>query len=362
MPKVEILSIDLIRVDADTQVRLATSETTVEDYAELISSCGGEWPLGNLDVFHDGTDYFCSDGFHRLLAARRVGRASVPCHVHVGTAKDARIFGMTANDEHGLRMTREDKRACVEWLLDNYPELSHEDVCAKAGVSRSTVTRFLREKNSKKQIASMTQSDQKTLDFSSENPEIDPKTDDPPFDPSPPPMTKAEAAAAAKREKQARILEAKKKKAAERAAAKRARAAERARKLLEKAKTKEEIRRLKEKQKAQEKAARAADRQAAREAAKEAAKAARLQAREEKRQAKLATLSPAEKTQLTRSLADQLITKSVNAFDDLSTLKKSPDFTHADADRLVKLVNALRGKSVHIVSVKLLQHVGCFIW
>jgi ParB-like chromosome segregation protein Spo0J len=102
--------------------------------------------MGAIHVFHDGTDYFVADGFHRTLAAIRAKRSSIPCTIHKGTAKDARIFGMTANDQHGLRMSHADKVNCVEWLLDNGGKMSHSKIAEKAGVSRSTVTRVLADR------------------------------------------------------------------------------------------------------------------------------------------------------------------------------------------------------------------------
>lgn len=154
MSKPETLSIDLIRIDGGSQARIKSSEETIEAYAELIDSSKGEWPFGPLDVFHDGSDYFLADGFHRTLAALRLNRASLPCRIHKGTAKDARIFGMTANDKHGLRMTRADKRACVEWLLDNGTKMTQVEIAEKAGVSHRTVKTVVAErKPAKGQIA-----------------------------------------------------------------------------------------------------------------------------------------------------------------------------------------------------------------
>lgn len=130
------LSFDLIRIDANTQNRIAIHEDTVEDYADVIRNTKpGEWPFPPLDVFHDGTEYFMASGFHRMLGAKRGGRESAPCVIHSGTVQDARIFGMTANDSNGLRMSRADKRACVEWLLDNGGKMLQKEIAEKAGVS-----------------------------------------------------------------------------------------------------------------------------------------------------------------------------------------------------------------------------------
>jgi uncharacterized ParB-like nuclease family protein len=157
------LSIDLIKLDGDTQSRLEINKDTVEDYAEILSAAqSGEWPFPPLDVFHDGKEYFAADGFHRCLGAKKAGRSSVPCVIHEGTAKDARIFGMTANDRNGLRMTRLEKRSNVEWLLDNGGKMPRKDIATSAGVSVRTVDSIISDRKPKLQIAvSPPQSDRK---------------------------------------------------------------------------------------------------------------------------------------------------------------------------------------------------------
>ncbi len=147
--KPQNLAISLLRMDLGTQNRLKINEETVADYEEKTKD-SDEWPFPPLDVFHDGTDatnYLVADGFHRLLGALRAKRAEVPCIVHPGTATDARIFGMTANDRHGLRMTRADKRACIEWLLDNGGKLTQAEIAEKAGVSVRLVKSIVTERN-----------------------------------------------------------------------------------------------------------------------------------------------------------------------------------------------------------------------
>jgi hypothetical protein len=144
--KTETLSIDLLTFNADTQSRCKIDQDVVEDYAEKIRE-SDEWPFPPLDVFSDGSDYWPADGFHRGLGAVQAKRASVPCNVHTGTAKDARIFGMTANDRHGLRMTRADKRRCVEWMLKEFPKMSQREIAEKTGVSKRTVQMIVADQN-----------------------------------------------------------------------------------------------------------------------------------------------------------------------------------------------------------------------
>ena len=147
MPNAKPLSLELLRLDGGTQNRVGMNEETVADYAELIKAASPEWPFGPLDVFHDGTEYFVADGFHRCLGAASAKRGSVPCNVHKGSAVDALIFGMTANDKHGLRRTREDKRYCVELLLDSGVKMPQKEIAQKAGVSARLVQMIVADRN-----------------------------------------------------------------------------------------------------------------------------------------------------------------------------------------------------------------------
>lgn len=146
MPTKKDLPLEMLRLDAGTQSRVRTNGDNVDDYADLLSN-NGDWPFPPLDVFFDGTDHMPADGFHRLLAAIRVKRESVPCKVHKGTAKDARIFGMTANDKHGSRRTPADKRNDVTWLLDNGGKMTQKAIAETAGVSVGLVKKVVAERN-----------------------------------------------------------------------------------------------------------------------------------------------------------------------------------------------------------------------
>lgn len=168
----EVLSVGLLKTDG-TQNRLEINDDTVEDYASVISE-NKTWVFPRLDVFHDGESYFVADGFHRLLAARRAKRGSVPCKVHKGTVRDARIFGMTANDKQGLRLSRADKRACVEWLLENGGKMTRVEIASKAGVSRKLVQNIV----SKQKLAELARKNKNVQNAHSDG-EVSEDTPDP---------------------------------------------------------------------------------------------------------------------------------------------------------------------------------------
>jgi hypothetical protein len=146
----EIRIADIV-VDAHTQARSAMSEEAIDRYTDVLENePSGEWPFEHLDVFCDdaagpnGGRYVLADGFHRLEAAKRNGNwDTVPCSVHSGDHIAARLFSITANDGHGVPMTRKDKRDNFVWLQQHFPELTREEQAIKLGVSERTLHRIV---------------------------------------------------------------------------------------------------------------------------------------------------------------------------------------------------------------------------
>src|SRR4051812_27722297 len=140
----ERLRFDRIRLDGGTQPRAAIDEETVADYARDMKA-GASFPP--VVVFHDGTDYWLADGFHRHRAARVVGRAEIAAQVRQGTRRDAVLFSVGANAAHGLRRSNEDKRRAVHRLLDDpeWVEWSDRKIAGLCGVDHKTVAALRRE-------------------------------------------------------------------------------------------------------------------------------------------------------------------------------------------------------------------------
>jgi hypothetical protein len=107
--------LDDIRTDG-TQTRAGLNEEAVEDYKAAYQA--GE-QLPEVALFHDGTDYWMGDGFHRHEAAKRAGLRFLPVVVRKGTQRDALLYSAGANATNGVRRTKEDKRRAVELLLQD---------------------------------------------------------------------------------------------------------------------------------------------------------------------------------------------------------------------------------------------------
>lgn len=116
----ELIELSRIRTDGGTQPRAAIDTDLVQQYA--LDMAKGD-PFPPLVVFFDGADYWLADGFHRFHAGKANGKGGMPALVRQGTQRDAILYSVGANADHGWQRTAEDKRRAVQRLL-NDPEWS----------------------------------------------------------------------------------------------------------------------------------------------------------------------------------------------------------------------------------------------
>jgi hypothetical protein len=115
-----------IHTDDAYQTRVTVRRSVVRQYAEAMTQQLREGGLHFPAVvaFTDGTHYWLGDGYHRVLAAREAGLSEILAEVRPGGPREALLHGISANAEHGLPLTRADKRRVVALVL-NDPEWSH---------------------------------------------------------------------------------------------------------------------------------------------------------------------------------------------------------------------------------------------
>ena len=77
------LAIDRIRLDFQPEVNLI--DDTVADYVEKMHRAV---PIEPVTVRYDGRQYWLQDGFHRVAAARQLGRHEIDAEVIPGTLQD----------------------------------------------------------------------------------------------------------------------------------------------------------------------------------------------------------------------------------------------------------------------------------
>lgn len=134
------LNLEAIRLDGETQARVALDSDQVAEYAEAMRD-GDKFPP--VVVFHDGSDYWLADGFHRYHATKQLGHASIEAEVKTGTKEEAQIYSFGANARRGLSTNQEDNRSIITRML-NHPISSTwtlGEVARHVGVSKMTVSR-----------------------------------------------------------------------------------------------------------------------------------------------------------------------------------------------------------------------------
>ncbi len=138
--KVMTLQLSEITVDPELQSRATLNQSVVREYAEDFRIEGVIVPA--VSVFHDGESYWLADGFHRLAAFKSLGRDTIEAHVYTGNRRDALLQSCSANVNHGLRRTLEDKRRAVTVLLNDpeWKNWSDNEISTKCSVGRRLVS------------------------------------------------------------------------------------------------------------------------------------------------------------------------------------------------------------------------------
>lgn len=133
-----MLDIDNIRIDGGTQSRIELVESVISEYADHLAA-GETFPP--VVAFFDGADHWLADGFHRYFSHKKLGLLEIAADIRAGTRRDAVLFSVGANGQHGLRRTNFDKRKAVETLLKDaeWSKWSDREISRQCSVSHEFV-------------------------------------------------------------------------------------------------------------------------------------------------------------------------------------------------------------------------------
>lgn len=137
-PTVEL---ERLRTDGGTQPRERLDEATVQEYAEDMQR-GDRFPP--VTVFYDGENYWLTDGFHRVAAAKLAGLGKVRADIKQGTLRDAVLYSLGVNAQHGKRRTNQDKRRAVVTMLQDrdWARWSDNEISRHCKVSQPFVSKL----------------------------------------------------------------------------------------------------------------------------------------------------------------------------------------------------------------------------
>lgn len=132
------IALSAITTDGGTQARAGLNDDVVTEYADAIGA-GANMPP--IVVFHDGKKYWLADGFHRYFAHIKARATEIDADVRKGTRRDAILYSVSANKDHGLRRTNADKRCAVKTLLADkeWRAWSDREIAELCGVSHPFV-------------------------------------------------------------------------------------------------------------------------------------------------------------------------------------------------------------------------------
>lgn len=152
MPEIQLIPVMSVQTNGGTQHRVAPDPNIVKEYAALMQA-GAVFPP--IAVRCDRTDYWLSDGFQRLAAAKLAGFPEIRAEVRPGTKEDAQWDSYAANATHGLRRTSAETQKVIGLALQhpNSAKLSNVQIAKYLHTAESTV-RYWRDRLSS-QIARM---------------------------------------------------------------------------------------------------------------------------------------------------------------------------------------------------------------
>lgn len=117
-PVQETLFLSSLILDPKLQMRVALDRKHIEN--DLMPKIRDGATLHPITVYKVGGYYYVTDGRHRVEAYRNLGHAEVLADVYLGTWEDAFRAALTANQNHGLRLTSLDKRKIVQSAIDHW--------------------------------------------------------------------------------------------------------------------------------------------------------------------------------------------------------------------------------------------------
>ena len=148
------IKLNHIEVSIKTQVRERICQATVDEYA-LAMQEGAIFPP--IELVEDGVLYFIADGYHRYEAAKKIGKEAIEANVRQGSVRDAILIGLSANHNHGLRLTINDRKKMVRLLLEDaeWRNWSNVEIAKKCSASHVMVAKIRSDFDLNKDITIM---------------------------------------------------------------------------------------------------------------------------------------------------------------------------------------------------------------
>ena len=139
---IEIVSLDKVFLDRETQIRATVSEEMIQRYYEIMEDEEGLKKFPPIILYRDKKgNLWIADGHHRIMAAIRRKFQSIHAIIRQGEKADAIWAAVKVNGRNGLPLGRADIRRAVEMVIVAWPDKSDQVIADEVGCSRDTVRR-----------------------------------------------------------------------------------------------------------------------------------------------------------------------------------------------------------------------------
>jgi len=137
------LPIKDICLDGKTQQR-PVDDKVVAHYAGMMKD-GSKYPA--VEIITDGESYFLWDGFHRLAAARKLGKKYIEANVVNGTKRDAIFTSFSANKKNAFPRQPGTAKGIVEKILRDreWSKMAQTDIARHVGCTHQFVSKIQAE-------------------------------------------------------------------------------------------------------------------------------------------------------------------------------------------------------------------------
>ena len=160
MAETVMLSLDLLSLACDTQIRVAVDEATVLRYAILMETKEGRAKFPPIVVYLDENGkHWIADGHHRIIAAIRCNLTEILAEIRSGSRADALWAAAEINSKNALPLKENDIRKAIGMLLEAWPNRSNTMIANVLGCTEGTVRYHLKQVRN---VTNLTQTEDST--------------------------------------------------------------------------------------------------------------------------------------------------------------------------------------------------------
>lgn len=143
----QMIRCDAIEATAATQIRKKLDKHLIDEFSQNIKD-GAQFPAVDCYAEEFSDRIIMADGFHRLYAHIHAGKEEILVDLHEGDATAALIHALGANETHGQRRSKSDRRRAIEIALSHptIGQMSRQEIADICHVSKRTVQRIANQK------------------------------------------------------------------------------------------------------------------------------------------------------------------------------------------------------------------------